>query len=76
MGNQDVSVFKFFPITETKNVEFRMEMFNAPNHVLLTFGGQLAWNNGSNPTPASTFGTITSTSNSMRQIQLALKFNF
>lgn len=45
MGNQDVSLFKFFRITETKNVEFRMEMFNAPNHVLLNVGGQLSWNN-------------------------------
>jgi hypothetical protein len=76
LGNQDISIFKFFPITETKNVEFRTEMFNAPNHVLLTAGGQLSWNNGSNPVPSSTFGRLTSTSSPMRQIQFALKFNF
>ena len=76
LGNQDVSVFKFFSITEHKNLEFRMEMFNAPNHVLLNFGGQLSWNNGSNAAPSSTFGTINGTSSPMRQIQLALKFNF
>ena len=76
MGNEDVSVIKLFQITEHKNLEFRMEMFNAPNHVLLNFGGQLAWNNGSSPTPASTFGKITSTSAAMRQIQFALKLNF
>ncbi|MEO8130664.1 MAG: carboxypeptidase-like regulatory domain-containing protein [Bryobacteraceae bacterium] len=76
MGNQDVSVHKLFPITERKNLEFRMEMFNAPNHVLLTAGGQLSWNNGSSPAPSSTFGRITGTSASMRQIQFALKFNF
>ena len=76
LGNQDFSVFKFFRIAEGKNLEFRTEMFNAPNHVLLTFGGQAAWNNGSNALPASSFGKITSTSNPQRQIQLALKFNF
>ncbi len=76
LGNQDVSVFKFFRIAEGKNVEFRTEMFNAPNHVLLNFGGQLGWNNGSNVAPASSFGKITGTSSPMRQIQLALKFNF
>ncbi len=76
LGNQDFSVFKFFPITERKNFELRMEMFNAPNHVLLNAGGQLSWNNGSNPSPSGTFGRITGTSASMRQIQLALKFNF
>jgi len=76
MGNQDVSVHKLFPLTERKNLEFRMEMFNAPNHVLLTAGGQLSWNNGSSPAPSSTFGRITGTSGSMRQIQFALKFNF
>ncbi len=76
MGNQDVSIFKFFRITESKNVEYRMEMFNAPNHVLLNVGGQLNWNNGSNAAPATSFGRITGTSGPMRQIQMALKFNF
>ena len=75
LGNEDVSVTKFFPITERKNLEFRMEMFNVPNHVLLNAGGQLSWGNGSNPTPASNFGQILSAGN-MRQIQFALKLNF
>jgi hypothetical protein len=48
-GTQDISVIKFFPISERKNVEFRMEMFNAPNHLVLNVGGQLGWGNGSNP---------------------------
>ena len=76
MGNQDISIHKLFPLAERKNLEFRMEMFNAPNHVLLTAGGQLGWGNGSSPTPATTFGRITGTSGAMRQIQFALKFNF
>jgi hypothetical protein len=75
LGNQDFSVFKFFPIKEKANLEFRMEMFNAPNHVLLNANGQLSWNNGSNPLPPASFGKITS-ARSMRQIQFALKFNF
>lgn len=76
MGNQDVSIFKFFRIAESKNVEYRMEMFNAPNHVLLNVGGQSNCNNGSNAGPATGFGKITGTSSPMRQIQMALKFNF
>ena len=76
MGNQDVSIIKLFPISERKNIQLRMEMFNAPNHVLLTAGGQLNWNNGSNPLPAANFGRLTAVSAPMRQIQFALKFNF
>lgn len=57
-------------------LEFRTEMFNAPNHVELTAGGQLSWANGFSPAPSATFGRITSTLNAMREIQLALKFSF
>ena len=74
-GNQDVSIIKFFRITERTNAEFRTEMFNAPNHVLLNDGGQVSWNNGSNPVANSSFGKFTA-ARSTRQIQFALKFNF
>ncbi len=73
-GNQDISVVKHFRITERKDLEFRTEMFNAPNHVILS-NPNAGWGNGSNATPSKTFGTITGAGN-MRQIQLALKFNF
>jgi hypothetical protein len=76
LGNEDISIVKYFPIAERKTLEFRAEMFNAPNHVELTAGGQLSWGNGSSPAPSSTFGRITSTLNPMRQVQLALKFSF
>jgi hypothetical protein len=76
LGNEDISIVKYFRIAEKRTLEFRTEMFNAPNHVLLTTGGQLSWGNGSNPAPSKTFGRLTSTSNSMRQIQFALKFSF
>ena len=76
LGNEDFSVIKQFQISERKNLQFRMEMFNAPNHVELTASGQLSWNNGSNPAASTNFGKITSISSPMRQIQFALKFNF
>jgi hypothetical protein len=53
-----------------------MEMFNAPNHVILASPTSISWGGGSGPAPISTFGQITSTANSMRQIQFALKLNF
>ena len=74
-GNEDLSVLKYFPITERKNLEFRMEMFNAPNHVELG-NPSASWGGGSGPTPITTFGTISGTTASMRQIQFALKLNF
>ena len=75
-GNEDISVVKYFSITERKSLEFRMEMFNAPNHVMLSSPNNVSWGGGSGPTPIATFGTITGTSGSMRQIQFALKLNF
>jgi len=74
-GTEDVSIMKFFPIKEQMNLEFRTEMFNAPNHVILG-NPSAAWGNGSNPTPSGNFGRITGTAANMRQIQFALKFNF
>jgi hypothetical protein len=76
LGNEDVSIVKYFRIREKQTVEFRTEMFNAPNHVELTENGQLSWGNGSNPKPSANFGRITATQNPMRQIQFALKFSF
>jgi len=76
VGNEDVSIVKYFRIAEHKNLEFRTEMFNAPNHVELSEGGQLSWGNGSNPTAPASFGKVLSTGHSMRQIQFALKLSF
>ena len=75
-GNEDVSIIKFFRIAEKRSLEFRTEMFNAPNHVELSSPNSISWGNGSSPAPSSTFGRITSTATAMRQIQFALKFNF
>ena len=76
LGNQDISLIKLFPIHEEHTLEFRMEMFNAFNHVELAAPGSVSWGGGSGPTPISTFGYITSTVNAMRQIQFALKYRF
>ncbi|MBA3323495.1 MAG: hypothetical protein H0T45_18900, partial [Pyrinomonadaceae bacterium] len=68
--NVDFSVFKRFPIGETRNVEFRSEFFNLFNQV--NFANPIS---DLNAGPAS-FGRIISTSNNPRIIQFALKLNF
>jgi len=75
--NIDFSTIKDFHITEKHSLQFRMEMFNAPNHVELG-SPNASWGN-SNPAPAApatTFGQDHSTATSMRQIQFALKYKF
>ncbi len=74
--NFDFSAIKHFPIGERQGLQFRVEMFNAPNHVELGTPGSVSWGGSSNVAPPSNFGVITSTFTSMRQIQLALKYNF
>jgi Carboxypeptidase regulatory-like domain/TonB dependent receptor len=76
LGNEDVSIVKYFRLAEKKTLEFRTEMFNAPNHVELSEGGQLSWGNGSSATPSASFAKVQGTQTSMRQIQFALKLSF
>lgn len=64
----NLSLSKEFTIVEAKTIEFRWENFNALNHVNL---GPPA-----NTVDVSGAGQITSTSNPMRQMQLALHFRF
>lgn len=71
--NVDASAMKDFRFNERHALQFRMEMFNAPNHPAwgrpsATWGSQ-----GANP--ATGFGRIRSTSQ-LRQIQFALKYYF
>jgi hypothetical protein len=75
--NIDFSAIKDFRVTERQALQFRMEMFNAPNHV--EWGSPNAnWGNQNAPPlpPAASFGQIRSTVANMRQIQFALKYNF
>jgi hypothetical protein len=72
--NFDVSTIKDIHVTERQALQFRMEMFNAPNHVEWN-SPSASWG-GSNVAASSAFGQIRTTSNTMRQIQFALKYNF
>jgi hypothetical protein len=68
-ANATLSLFKEFSLAklrEGSRVEFRIEAFNALNHPQFN-SPHSSFNSGS-------FGTITSTANSPREVQLALKF--
>jgi hypothetical protein len=75
--NIDFSAIKIFRITEKQHLQLRVEMFNAPNHLLLG-APNVSWNGTQNTAPPSNFGWITSMANgaTMRQIQLAMKYSF
>lgn len=65
----NLGIFKNFRITEQTKLQFRMEAFNAFNHV--RFGGP-----DTNPGSAN-FGRVAPVQqNTARQVQLALKLNF
>jgi hypothetical protein len=66
--NFDCSFLKRSPITDRAQLEFRVEAFNALNDVVFAAPGNVI--NGPN------FGVITSTANTPRQLQLALKLSF
>jgi hypothetical protein len=72
--NFDFSTIKDFRVAERQALQFRMEMFNAANHV--EWGSPNAGWGGSNVAPSTSFGQIRSTLTTMRQIQFALKYNF
>jgi hypothetical protein len=64
----DVSANKKFNFTESKYLEFRTEIFNAPNHPI--------WNPPGNQLRTPNYGVITSTKIDSRQIQFGLKLVF
>jgi hypothetical protein len=68
-SNVDASLFKRFPIMESKFVEFRAEAFNAFNHPI--------WNGpGSTVTQPGTFGIIQQKGGQRRVMQFALRLEF
>jgi hypothetical protein len=67
LQSYNAALFKEFAITERQHVQFRMEMFNFPNHPY--WSGLVT-----NPT-ATSFGKVTSKS-SNRNIQLSLRYRF
>jgi hypothetical protein len=66
--NVDSSVEKHFPITEGTSLLFRVEFFNMFNHPQFQVPAAVINSGGA--------GTITSTSNTARQIQAALRLTF
>ena len=76
--NFDYSVVKDTPIKEQVHLQFRAEFFNLFNHANFGLPNASAFvqtpNGGGAPNP--TFGTITTTTTSSRQIQFALKLMF
>ncbi|HKM65598.1 MAG TPA: TonB-dependent receptor [Candidatus Acidoferrum sp.] len=66
--NVDISIIKYFPITERTKLEFRSEFFNAFNMV--------SFANPVNTLASANNGQIVSTTTGPRVIQFALKFNF
>jgi len=73
--NMNFSVFKnnyVKAISETFNVQFRVEMFNVLNHTNFAPSANLSPFNADG-TPTSSFGQLTSTQTDNRVIQLALK---
>jgi hypothetical protein len=83
--NLDLSLTKRFQLNESKNVEFRAEVFNLLNHDNLanpisdlnavSATGSFDPITGQILNPGD-FGRITSTSNNPRILQLAVKFNY
>jgi hypothetical protein len=66
--NVDISIIKYFPITERTKLEFRSEFFNAFNMV--------SFANPVNTLASANVGQIVSTTTGPRVIQFALKVNF
>jgi len=66
--NVDLSLFRAFPISESKRVEFRFEAFNAFNNP--------TWGIPDSSITDPTFGQVLGTASTPRQLQFALKFYF
>lgn len=86
-SNFDISLIRRFRLDESKNIEFRAEMFNLFNQVnfanpisnfnaVTQSGGTIDPNTGRIIGNAGDFGKIISTSNNPRIVQLAMKFSF
>ncbi len=74
----DFSVIKETPLKEQAKLQFRAEFFNVLNHPNFSLPNASAFVQGADGTGSAnpTFGQITSTTTSSRQIQFALKLLF
>ena len=64
----DIALFKNVGLGGTRNAQFRAEFFNFTNHA--------NWNGADANPNSATFGRVTSKDNSVRDIQLSLRFLF
>lgn len=69
----DGSIFKNFAMPRESTLSFRAEFFNFPNTVSFAAPNN---NSATSPIDTATGAQITSTSNTSRSIQFALKYNF
>ena len=68
IGNFDFSVFKIFTVSERSKLQFRAEVFNLPNTPYFSAPNTNV--------DVAAGGKVTSTSNTPRQMQMALKLTF
>ena len=73
--NWDLAILKGFPISESKKLEYRVEMFNAPNHPTFAIGIPRANITDMNINDPN-FGVAVSTSSISRVIQMGLRYTF
>ena len=69
IDNFDVGFDKSFLLTETHQLQFRAEAFNALNHPQFSLPGSIA-------VSSTALGAVTGTSRAMRTMQLALRYSF
>jgi len=80
--NWDLGIMKNIPIAEAKDLEFRVEMFNAPNHPTFAVGdpNYLVSNPGASSSDMyindPNFGVATGTASTPRVIQMGLRLIF
>jgi Carboxypeptidase regulatory-like domain len=72
----DTSVFRQFPIREGLAFVFRLEAFNTLNNVVLGNPANNTSGAGNDINAGPSFGTIDTTANTARQLQIALKVVF
>jgi hypothetical protein len=70
LEDEDLSLFKQFPVTEGTKIETRFEFFDAFNHASFNNPGANISTSGAN------FGKVTSTTAGPRVIQIAIKYYF
>jgi hypothetical protein len=73
--NWDFSVIKNIPLGETRQLQFRFETFNLPNHPNWAFAPSARVGSSTNISDAN-FGRIRNTRTDMRDMQFGLKFIF